>query len=154
MGMIAPDDAYWMGQAFACARQAQAQGEVPVGAVLVSKKNTLIATGYNQPILTNDPCAHAEIVTLRAAGQVLGNYRLIDSTLYVTLEPCAMCAGACVHARIGRLVYAASDPKRGACGSALDVLSHPSVNHVVTLHHGVMAAECSGLLQQFFKSKR
>ncbi len=152
--MMTRDDAYWMAEALACAHQAQAEDEVPVGAVLVSKENALIASGHNQPIQTNDPSAHAEIVTLRAAGSSLGNYRLLDTTLYVTLEPCAMCAMACIHARIGRLVYGAKDPKRGACGSALNLLSHEVANHRVDTKYYSHNAQCGLILQDFFGRRR
>jgi len=147
------DDIYWMQQALSLAQHASVQGEVPVGAVLV-KDNTLIAKGWNQPIGTHDPSAHAEIVTLRAAGQQLGNYRLVDTTLYVTLEPCAMCAMALVHARIKRVVFGARDPKTGAVDSALSLLSHASMNHVVEYTGGVLAEDCAQLLRAFFTARR
>src|SRR5579863_5799251 len=121
-------DTEFMQAALALARQAEAAGEVPVGAVLV-KDGAIIGSGWNHPIGAHDPTAHAEVAALRAAAQALGNYRLTDTTLYVTLEPCAMCAGALVHARVKRLVYGASDPKAGAAGSVLDIVRAPALNH-------------------------
>ena len=135
------------------ARQAEQAGEVPVGAVLV-KEGAVIATGYNQPISLSDPCAHAEIVTLRAAGQVLGNYRLLDTTLYVTLEPCVMCIGALLHARVARIVYGATDPKAGAIESIFQIPHETALNHRVVCQGGVLAAACSELLTGFFKERR
>ncbi|QVK22788.1 tRNA adenosine(34) deaminase TadA [Shewanella dokdonensis] len=143
------DDNYWMQQALVLAREAEAAGEVPVGAVLV-RDNQLIARGRNQPIGSHDPCGHAEIFCLRQGGQVLQNYRLLDTTLYVTLEPCAMCAGAMVHSRVGRLVFGAADPKTGAAGSVLDLLQQPQFNHQVQVTGGVLATECGELLSSFF----
>ncbi len=136
------------------ARAAEAAGEVPVGAVLVSPEGEVIARGGNLVLRTNDPTAHAEIVSLRAAGVALGNYRLVGSTLYCTLEPCAMCAGAILHARIARLVYAAADPKAGACGSVLTVMNHPALNHRVEVAAGVLGEECSAMLTNFFRARR
>ncbi len=147
------NDNYWMQQAVAQARLAAEQGEVPVGAVLV-RDNQLIAAGYNQPILSHDPSAHAEIVALRAAGEVLENYRMLDTTLYVTLEPCIMCCGAMVHARVGRLVFGAYDTRRGVAGSQFDGFNLPWLNHRVEVEGGVLEAECSALLQDFFRSRR
>ncbi len=135
------------------ARRAEAAGEVPVGAVLV-REDQLIATGCNQPIGQHDCSAHAEIVCLRAAGRELGNYRLPACTLYVTLEPCVMCAGAIIQARIARVVYGADDPKAGAAGSVYDVLSVPRLNHRPELEAGVLAAECSEQLRAFFRARR
>lgn len=135
------------------ARAAEAEGEVPVGAVIV-RDGEIIATGRNRVITAHDPTAHAEIVALRAAGIALGNYRLEGCDLYCTLEPCAMCAGAILHARIRRLVYAASDPKAGACGSVLGVLNHPQLNHRVEVVSGLMAEECGTMLTEFFRSRR
>jgi len=146
-------DVAFMEQAMAMARQAENSGEVPVGAVLV-KENEIIAAGGNCPISTHDPSAHAEMVTLRAAAQQLGNYRLTDTTLYVTLEPCVMCAGAIVHARVQRLIYAATDPKAGAAGSVFDIFASPRVNHQVEVLGGLLADESRSLLQSFFKSRR
>lgn len=140
--------------ALAEARAAEAAGEVPVGAILVSAMGEVIARGHNQVLLTNDPTAHAEIVTLRQAGLVLGNYRLLGTTLVTTLEPCAMCAGAILHARVAHLLYAADDPKAGACGSVLGVLNHPALNHRVELTRGVLAGEAGLLLSSFFQRRR
>lgn len=147
------NDADWMSQAIEQARLAEAAGEVPVGAVLVLN-NECIAKAYNGPITTNDPTAHAEVAVLRAGAKALGNYRLLDCTLYVTLEPCAMCAGAMVHARIKRVVYGALDAKTGAVKSQLALLDQPFLNHRVQHEGGVMLAECSALLSDFFKRKR
>lgn len=142
-----------MSQALAQARLAESAGEVPVGAVLVLN-DECIASAYNSPISHNDPSAHAEVMVLRAGAKALGNYRLLDCTLYVTLEPCAMCAGAMVHARVKRLVYGAFDAKAGAVSSQLALLDLPFLNHRVSHEGGVMAAECSALLSAFFKAKR
>jgi tRNA(adenine34) deaminase len=140
--------------ALAEARAAEAAGEVPVGAVIVSPAGEVIARGNNRVLRDSDPTAHAEIVALRAAGLALGNYRLLDCTLIVTLEPCAMCAGAILHARIARLIYAAPDPKAGACGSVLSVMNHPALNHRVEVVSGVLADECSTMLTDFFRARR
>jgi tRNA(adenine34) deaminase len=144
--------------AIAEARAAEAAGEVPVGAVLLSADGEILATGNNRVLRDNDPTAHAEIVALRSAGRALGNYRLLTPeggcTLFCTLEPCAMCAGAILHARIARLVYAAPDPKAGACGSVLSVMNHPALNHRVELVAGVLADECSRMLTSFFRERR
>ena len=148
-----PNDEFFLRAAIAEARHAQAGGEVPVGAVLV-RNNEMLATGANRVIRDSDPSAHAEIVALRAAGLALANYRLLDCTLYVTLEPCAMCAAAILHARLRRLVYAAPDPKAGACGSVLEVLNHPRLNHRVEVTRGLLAEECSVLLTNFFRARR
>jgi tRNA(adenine34) deaminase len=142
-----------MGQALALARQAAESGEVPVGAVLVHR-GEVIATGHNQPIGAHDPTAHAEIMALRAAAQELGNYRLEDCELYVTLEPCPMCAGALLHARLKRVVYGAADPKTGVAGSVLDLFANRQLNHQTAVQGGVLAAECGELLQGFFQKKR
>jgi tRNA(adenine34) deaminase len=139
--------------AIAEARAAEAHGEVPVGAVIV-RDGAVLATGRNRVIADSDPTAHAEMVALRAAGKALGNYRLLDCDLYVTLEPCAMCASAILHARIRRLVYAAADPKAGACGSVLGVLNHPQLNHRVEVTSGLLAEECGAMLTGFFRSRR
>jgi len=147
-------DAAWMQQALAQAQIAAERDEVPVGAVLVDSAGELIAAGHNQPISANDPSAHAEIVVLRAAAQKLGNYRLPDTTLYVTLEPCTMCVGAMVHARVGRLVYGAVEPKTGAIESAQQLFESGRFNHRPELKTGVLANECSALLSQFFAKKR
>ena len=142
-----------MGQAIALAEQAAAAGEVPVGALLV-KHGEVVAQGANRPRGSHDPTAHAEIIALRAAGLTLGAYRLPGTTLYVTLEPCPMCLGAMIHARIGRLVYGADDPKTGACGGAMRLHEHPSHNHDLSITGGVEAARCGSLLRAFFQSKR
>jgi tRNA(Arg) A34 adenosine deaminase TadA len=139
--------------AIAEAQSAETAGEVPVGAVVVHN-NTIIGRGQNRVLRDSDPTAHAEIVALREAGLHLRNYRLEDCTLYATLEPCAMCAGAIIHARISRLVYAAPDPKAGACGSVLSVLNHPQLNHKLELIPGLLADECSALLTNFFRNRR
>lgn len=151
--MFSEFDQQCMQQALSLAEQAASQGEVPVGAVLTLDER-VIATAHNQPIALHDPTAHAEILALRAAAKELGNYRLVDSTLYVTLEPCAMCAGAIVHARVGRLVVAASDPKTGACGSILTVLNNPALNHRVDYQSGLLAEQASAQLRAFFKARR
>ena len=142
-----------MTAALAQARLAGAAGEVPVGAVVV-KNGQIIATGRNSPIATHDPTAHAEINALREAARVLGNYRLDGCELFVTLEPCAMCAGAMLHARLQRVVFGAADPKTGAAGSVIDVLSHPQLNHQTAVQGGVLAAQCGELLQDFFQTRR
>jgi tRNA(Arg) A34 adenosine deaminase TadA len=139
--------------AIAEANDAEANGEVPVGAVVVHK-NKIIGRGQNRVLRDSDPTAHAEIVALRQAGLALKNYRLEDCTLYTTLEPCAMCAGAILHARITRLVYAAPDPKAGACGSVLSVMNHPQLNHKVEVTTGLLADECGALLTIFFRKRR
>jgi tRNA(adenine34) deaminase len=148
-----PDDLKFMQLALEEARAASAAGEVPVGAVLVLD-GQLIARGRNSTILLNDPTAHAEILALRAAGAALGNYRLLNTTLYVTLEPCAMCAGALVHARVARLVYGCDDPKVGAVAGSLRLLEHSMLNHRVEVTSGVLAQECASLLQSFFAARR
>jgi tRNA(adenine34) deaminase len=142
-----------MREAMAEARKAAAAGEVPIGAVLVCR-GEIIARGQNSVIRTSDPTAHAEIVVLREAARTFGNYRLMGSTLYVSLEPCAMCAGALIHARIDRLVYSAADPKAGACGSVLSVLNHPQLNHQMQVQQGVLAEQGSELLRSFFRDRR
>jgi tRNA(adenine34) deaminase len=142
-----------MQAALAEALSAADAGEVPIGAVAVLN-GEIIARGQNRVIRTNDPTAHAEIVALRAAANVLGNYRLNGVTLYVTLEPCAMCAGAMIHARIDRLVYAAADPKAGAAGSVLEVLNHPRLNHQMPVEQGILAEESADLLRSFFRERR
>ena len=146
------DEAFML-EAIAEARLAEQSGEVPVGAVIV-RDGVLLARGHNQVITTSDPTAHAEIVALRQAARAVGNYRLEACDLYTTLEPCAMCAGAVLHARIRRLYYAAPDPKAGACGSVLTVLNHPQLNHRVDLVPGLLAEECTTLLQTFFRARR
>jgi tRNA(adenine34) deaminase len=146
-------DQEYMQRAFELAEIAKEKGEVPVGAVLV-KDGGVIAEGFNQPILSNDPTAHAEVVALRKAGQALENYRLVDTTLYVTLEPCAMCAMALVHARVSRVVYATEDPRTGAGGSVLNILRHDSFNHHCQVESGLLKEQCSAQLKSFFKAKR
>ena len=142
-----------MGRALELAREAADNGEVPVGAVLV-KDGEIIAEGFNHPIGLNDPTAHAEIMTLRRAGLALQNYRLVDTTLYVTLEPCAMCAGAMVHARVGRLVYGATEPRTGAAGSIVNIVEHDALNHRMAVTGGVCAPEASLMLREFFAARR
>ncbi|WP_250153627.1 tRNA adenosine(34) deaminase TadA [Cedecea lapagei] len=142
-----------MRHALTLAQRAWDEGEVPVGAVLVHN-NQVIGEGWNRPIGRHDPTAHAEIMALRQGGLVLQNYRLLDSTLYVTLEPCVMCAGAMVHSRIGHLVFGARDAKTGAIGSLMDVLGHPGMNHQVQVSEGVLATECSAMLSDFFRARR
>ncbi len=139
--------------ALAQARQAAEAGEVPVGAV-VFHEDRLLASGQNRVLRDNDPTAHAEVVALRLAGLTLGNYRLLGCTLYCTLEPCAMCAGAMIHARLTRLVYAAPDPKAGAAGSVLAVLNHPRLNHRLPVESGVLAEPAAELLRSFFQQRR
>jgi len=146
-------DESWMRRALGLAERAEHLGEVPIGAVLVVN-NELVAEGWNQPLSTNDPTAHAEIVALRAAAARLNNYRLTGSTLYVTLEPCVMCAGAIVQARVGRLVYGAPDPQRGAAGSAFDLLTAAALNHRPEIVGGVCASLCGERLREFFQQKR
>jgi len=128
-------------------------GEVPIGAVVV-REGAIVARGQNRVLRDVDPTAHAEIVALRAAAAAIGNYRLLDCALYVTLEPCAMCAGAIVHSRLAKLVYAADDPKAGACGSVLSVVNHPQLNHQMTVESGICAEEAAGLLRGFFRERR
>ncbi len=139
--------------AMAAAGRAQALGEVPVGAVLV-KDGAVIATGFNQPIGSHDPTRHAEIAALRAGAEALGNYRLPGCTLYVTLEPCVMCAGAMMHARLARVVFGASDPKTGACGSVVNLFAEERLNHHAEVSGGVLAAECGTMLSNFFAERR
>lgn len=140
-------------QAISQARNASALGEVPVGAIVV-KGGQVIATGFNQPIGTHDPTAHAEIMALRAASAILGNYRLPGCELYVTLEPCAMCSGAMMHARLARVVYGAPDPKTGACGSIVNLFAQEKLNHHTEVVGGVLAEECGALLKEFFAERR
>lgn len=152
------DDLTYLRAAIDEARTAEASGEVPIGAVIVHR-GEIISRGQNRVLRDHDPTAHAEIVALRHAGRALENYRLLDADdegcdLYVTLEPCAMCAGAILHARIRRLVYAAPDPKAGACGSVLSVMNHPQLNHRVEVVSGLLADECGALLTNFFRARR
>lgn len=144
---------YWMRHAMTLAKRAWDEREVPVGAVLVHN-NRVIGEGWNRPIGRHDPTAHAEIMALRQGGLVMQNYRLIDATLYVTLEPCVMCAGAMIHSRIGRVVFGARDAKTGAAGSLMDVLHHPDMNHRVEITEGILADECAALLSDFFRMRR
>jgi tRNA(adenine34) deaminase len=146
-------DIEWMHIALGLAHEAAKNGEVPVGAIVV-KDNEIIGRGSNAPIGLHDPSAHAEIQAIRQAAAHLGNYRLVDCTLYVTLEPCAMCAGAMQHARIARLVYGASDAKTGACGSAVNLMAEPKLNHHCEVLGGVLAEECGAVLSEFFKQRR
>ena len=151
VGVFPPE--HWMEEALALARQAQARGEVPVGAVVI-KDAAIIGRGGNAPIAANDPTAHAEIAALREAARALGNYRLPDCHLYVTLEPCAMCAGAILHARIRRLVFGARDPKTGACGSVVDLFAERRLNHHTTVTGDIAGEECGRLLSDFFVARR
>jgi len=146
-------DQFWIQHAIALAQRAADEGEVPVGAVIV-KDEQVIGEGWNRPIGSNDPTAHAEIMALRSAAAKLHNYRLLNTTLYVTLEPCSMCAGAIIHARVKRLVYAARDPKGGAAGSVFNILPGERLNHQVAVTAGVLAGECSDLLSAFFQLRR
>jgi tRNA(adenine34) deaminase len=139
--------------ALAEARSAAQAGEVPIGAVLVHD-GAIIARGQNRVLRDSDPTAHAEIVAIREAARILGNYRLNGCSLFVTLEPCAMCAGAMIHARLDRMVFAAADPKAGACGSVLSVLNHPQLNHQMLVEQGIMADEAAELLRSFFRERR
>jgi len=147
------EDIRWMSQALALAQQAELQGEVPVGAVIV-RDNEIIGQGWNQPIVSHDPTAHAEIQALRAACQHENNYRLPGATLYVTLEPCIMCAGALIHARVERIVFAASEPKAGAAGSCFDIFNNDKLNHQVICENGILAEQSGELLRQFFRARR
>ena len=147
------DDEKWMSLAIKQAIKAEEEGEVPVGAVLV-KDGTIIEKAHNQPISTNDATAHAEIQLLRAAGKKKKNYRLTGTTLYVTLEPCAMCFGAMMHARIERIVYGANDPKTGVCGSCEDLSHSNCFNHAISIEGGVLKNKCNKLLSDFFKQRR
>jgi tRNA(adenine34) deaminase len=146
-------DQQWMTKALELAVKAELAGEVPVGAVIV-KDGQLIAEGYNQMISLNDPSAHAEMQAVRLAGCRLQNYRLTDCTLYVTLEPCSMCAGMLVHSRVARLVYGASDYKTGAAGSIMNVVQHPDLNHQLEVTGGVLHEQCAAMLSAFFKKRR
>ncbi len=152
-GEIATDDERFMLAALELAKSSAREGEVPVGAIVV-REGEVIGTGRNRPISSSDPTAHAEIAALREAGRQADNYRLTGCTLYVTLEPCAMCAGAMVHARIARLVFGATDPKAGAAGSVFDIVGSPRLNHRVETHGGVMEEACGDLLREFFRARR
>jgi tRNA(adenine34) deaminase len=146
-------DEHWMRHALTLARRAETEGEVPVGAVLVHGDES-IDEGWNCPISAHDPTAHAEIIALRAAAQRLGNYRLPGTTLYVTLEPCVMCAGAIIHARVARVVFGAHDPKGSAAGSVFEVMGTDRLNHQVEIQGGLLAEDCASLLQNFFAARR
>jgi len=146
-------DAAMMREALSLAAEAAASGEVPVGALVVSG-GTILGRGFNSPISACDPTAHAEVLAMREAASALGNYRLVDCTLYVTLEPCAMCAGAIMHARVARVVYGAADPKTGACGSVVDLFAERRLNHHAEVTPGVLAEECGGMLSAFFAARR
>jgi tRNA(adenine34) deaminase len=146
-------DEFWMEEALREAQRAEAAGEVPVGAIVIHKAR-VIGRGSNRNLLDHDPTAHAEIVALREAGRALRNHRLIGCELYVTIEPCAMCAGAMIHARLGRVIYGAPDVKAGAVSSVLQVLNHPQLNHQMEVTSGVLAGRCMDVLQSFFRSRR
>ena len=151
--MLLPGDSTWMELALGQARLAEQAGEVPVGAIVI-RGGEVVGSGHNRNLLDNDPTAHAEIVALRQAAARVGNHRLTGCTLFCTIEPCAMCAGAMIHARIKRLVYGASDPKAGAAGSVLDVINHSRLNHKMLVTPGVLAEESSQLLRKFFAERR
>ena len=142
-------DEEWMQYALQLAKKSEERDEVPVGAIIVYK-NKIIGEGWNQPILSNNPTAHAEIMALKDAGEKIGNYRLPESTMYVTLEPCVMCAGAIVHARVAKLVYAVKDDKTGACGSVFNITQADKLNHRVRIEKGILEKECRTLIQDFF----
>ncbi|HYK35129.1 tRNA adenosine(34) deaminase TadA [Alloacidobacterium sp.] len=146
-------DEPFMQEALEEARLAAAAREVPIGAVVV-KQGKIIARGQNRVLRDVDPTAHAEIVAIRAAAYAIGNYRLLDCELYVTLEPCAMCAGAMIHARLARIVYGAADPKAGAVGSVLEVMNHPKLNHKMPVTAGILGEECGAILKDFFRTRR
>lgn len=151
--LTAESDELWMEEALRSAQRALEVGEVPVGAVMVCT-GRIVGRGWNRNITDNDPTAHAEIVALREAGATIGNHRLAECELFVTIEPCAMCAGAMVHARVARLIYGADDPKAGAVKSVMQVLNHPRLNHRMEVRSGVLAGRCAELLQRFFKNRR
>ncbi len=146
-------DELWMEQALRAAQRALEAGEVPIGAIVVCQ-GAIVATGWNGNIASSDPTAHAEIIALREAGRNLGNHRLEQCELFVTIEPCAMCAGAMVHARMQRLVYGADDPKAGAVHSVVQVLNHPQLNHRMDVQGGVLAGRCAEIVQEFFRKRR
>jgi len=146
-------DEVWMAEALLLARRAASEGEVPIGAVIV-RDGEIIGRGWNRNIALNDPSAHAEIMAMRDAGESIGNYRLTDCSLYVTLEPCPMCAGAMIHARLARIVFAAADPKTGAAGGKFDILGDPAHNHLAVVAGGCLADESSALLRSFFRQRR
>lgn len=151
--MIENRDRHWMQRALALARRAEQAGEVPIGALLI-RAGTVLGEGCNRPISSCDPTAHAEVIALRQAARLVGNYRLPGSTLYVTLEPCALCAGALVQARVARVVFGAGDSRNGACGSVFDVLRNPALNHQAEVTGGVLAGDCAELLRGFFRDRR
>ncbi|MAJ90738.1 MAG: tRNA adenosine(34) deaminase TadA [Legionellales bacterium] len=146
-------DQDWMQHAFRLAKKSESHDEVPVGAIIIHG-NEIIGQGWNQSISSHDPTAHAEIIALKDAGNIVRNYRLTESTMYVTLEPCVMCAGAIVHARIAKLVFAVEDKKTGACGSVFNLVQAEELNHYVEVEKGVLEKECRILIQDFFKEKR
>ena len=146
-------DVFWMQHALELARRAESEGEVPVGAVVIYD-DQIIGEGWNRPITDNDPTAHAEIMALRSAAKKINNYRLLDTTLYVTLEPCIMCTGAIIHSRVKRVVYGALDPKAGASESAFTILGTDCLNHKVEVNNGILAENCSHILTNFFRQKR
>jgi tRNA(Arg) A34 adenosine deaminase TadA len=148
------DDTFYMGLALEAAREALAAGEVPVGAVLAGEGGEILARAYNRPIGLNDPTAHAEVLTLRQAAALRGNYRLPGTVLYVTIEPCIMCVGALIHARVRRVVFGAPDPKAGACVSLYRLPDDPRLNHRLEVTGGVREEQCRGLLQEFFQARR
>ena len=152
-GGIPENDELWMQEALRSAQRALDLGEVPVGAVVVHEAK-IVGRGFNRNLADCDPTAHAEIVALREAGSAVGNHRLSNCDLFVTIEPCAMCAGAMAHARVRALIYGADDPKAGAVHSAMHVLNHPALNHKVEVRRGVLAGKCAELLQEFFRSRR
>lgn len=147
-------DEYWMQYALTLAKRAEFLGEIPVGAVIIDENSQVIGEGFNQSILTHNPTAHAEMLAIEQAGKCINNYRLINTTLFVTLEPCMMCAGAIIHSRIKRVVFGASDYKTGAAGSFINILAYQGINHIAQVQGGVLADECSLLLSQFFKKRR
>ena len=151
--ILTTTDELWMEEALRCAQRALELGEVPVGAVVVSE-GRVVGRGWNRNLTDNDPAAHAEIMALREAGARLGNYRLGHCELFVTIEPCAMCAGAMVHARVKRLVYGADDPKAGAVHSVMQVLNHPQLNHRMEITSGILAGRSAEILQEFFRKRR
>jgi tRNA(adenine34) deaminase len=151
--VTAEDDLHWMQYALQLADKAEQSGEIPVGAVLV-KEGVVLGEGWNQSIQLNDPSAHAEMIAIRQAAEKIGNYRLIDCTLYVTLEPCAMCAGLLVHSRVKRLVFGAKDAKTGAAGSVLDIVRHPVLNHQLDVLDGPLVQQCADKLSEFFRRRR
>jgi len=152
--MSIESDEFWMQKAIAVAIEAQSLDEIPIGACLVDKDGKLLAAIGNRTRTDCDPTAHAEILVLREAAKKIGNYRLTETTIYTTIEPCAMCAGAILHARIGRVVFGASDPKTGACGSVVDLFAEPRLNHHATVTGGVLAVACGSLLSEFFGARR